>query len=108
MSTLRAPSEYRITYIRHLALFKYSTLFTCSLPNSIIFQREFARESQEAKKDTFKKFRKWVKQNFTDGISNKQEWQQTMELDEAHNYDQPIDQHVYVEQGIYSDVNSSD
>ena len=91
-----------------IGTFKYTTLFTCSLPNSIIFQRKFAQESQEAKNDTFKKFRKWVEQNFTGGIPNEQEWQQIMELDEAFNYDQPIDQHVYVEQGIYSDVNSFD
>ena len=56
-----------------------------------MFQRKFARESQEAKQDTFKRFREWLNETFVSGIPSEEEWQHNiMEEDEAHNYDQSV------------------
>ena len=58
--------------------------------NYALFQRKFARESQEPKNDTFKKFREWLDQTFVTGIPSEEEWQRIMEDDDAYNYAQPV------------------
>ena len=40
-----------------------------------MFQRKFARESQEAKQYTFKRFREWLNETFVSGIPSDEEWQ---------------------------------
>ena len=52
-----------------------------------MFQRKFARESQEAKQDTFNRFHEWLNKTFVSSIPS-EEWQHIMEKDEAHNYAQ--------------------
>lgn len=61
--------------------------------NHALFQRKFARESQEPKNDTFKNFREWLDDTYVTGIPNEEEWQQIMEEDEAYNYTAEPDYH---------------
>ena len=53
-----------------------------------MFQRKFARESQDARNDTFKKFRDWLDSSFAGGIPTEDEWRAIMEEDGAFNYAQ--------------------
>ena len=45
-----------------------------------MFQRKFAQESQEAKQDTFKRFREWLNETFVSGIPSEEEWQHIMKM----------------------------
>jgi hypothetical protein len=52
----------------------------------LYIQRKFAREVQEPKNDTFKKFHDWLDEMFVAGVPNEKEWLQIMEEDDAYIY----------------------
>ena len=63
-----------------------------------LFQKKFARESQDARNDTFKKFRGWLDETFVSGIPSEEEWRSIMEDDDAFNYGQPVYQEHHDDQ----------
>ncbi len=49
-------------------------------------QRKFARETPDAKRDTFKRFREWLDDTYTGGNPSDEEWETIAQEDQEYTY----------------------
>ena len=87
-SLIKAPTE---TYTKHLALLVRhkrgcSTTIYTVVHYIASFQRKFAREVPDAKKETYKRFREWLNDYFSPEGPSEEDWEQIMNEDSQHNY----------------------
>ena len=86
LSTIKASGNWREIYIKHLALLVCFSLFIHNQNLSYFFQRKFARETQDATCETFKKFRDWLDSKYAAGFPSDEEWEIIVREDEEGLY----------------------
>lgn len=68
---------------------QYTVTYQCTLDLCTASQRKFARETPDAKRDTFKHFREWLDDTYTGGNPSNEEWEITVQEDRECNYTAP-------------------